>query len=1418
MTTTPALPQGTARYLPAHLAARPADAASTEHLRALLRTVTTYLPRRLVRTLLDQPLPGRAWGEVVQGTLLVADLSGFTALSAALSRQGLAGAEQMVGIVNAIFTTMLEVIEREDGDLLVFGGDALLVLFAGEGHALAALRAARSMRQAMGLFAQIETETGPFPLTLHIGVNSGELLAASLGLPHAMQYVLLGPAVEETARAEEMAGPGEIVVGAATAASVPSLRCWQPLEGPWLRMDPAVPLPPSGRRKQPVAIPEDLPPAGALDALVPHLPAGLLERLIPYPAEPSVEADLKPVAVLFANLLGPTALLEELGAQRWEDAVALLQGCVAALQEAGERYGGALNKIDLAPQGVKLLFLFGAPTKHEDDPERAVRAAVEMQERLEVGGWKLEVGGRRLKARGSGWGHPTSSFQPPTSNFQLRLGLHTGEVFAGNVGSSWRKEYTVMGPPVNLAARLMAAAEPGQAWATAALRDRVGPGCQVAGRRRVRFKGVPDPVTIFQVRGLQAASRAGPSCPLVGRREEMSALLAPLDQALQGQGRLLSLRGEAGTGKSRLVEEIAAAARARGFRILVGHTPSYGERLPYAPWTDVLRAGLGWTGTMSAEEQGRRLRERLAGLSAELEPWAPVVAEALGLAMPDSPLTAGLAPRLRRQRFFDLALQLLQADAAAQPLLVVLEDLHWAGSLTAELLTYLGRNVAHDAVLLLATCRPAATLPWEGLPHHQAVELAPLTSAACQEMVTHLGGCSTLDPALADLIWERAQGNPLFIEEIVHVLEARGLLERSDGLLRLRGDPAQARQEIPPTIQEVILSRVDHLPEGLRSTLRVAAVIDPEFLFPALVAIFPHDDPEALLRERVEQLCQTGMLAATGPQTYAFHHTLTREVAYQSIPHARRRSLHQRVARYYEERFAEHLEQHYAFLAHHYRHSADPRKALEYALKAGRQAARSYDNEAAATYFLQALELEQAYPGLLPAAEKVGVQRERGDVLLEASHFQEALAAYRRGLQDGESFLPDSAAAELHRLISYVHERSGRYDESLDALQHAHRVLLRTPAGRDRLEMARVLAAMSTVYWRTGAYDEAASYGAEALALAEKTPPGQERSSLLGQILVRQGNVALTTGRIQDARRCFEQGLVYYEQAGQLPDIAIAQNNLGYLWHQQDEYPRAIEHYRRCLEAARRIGSPYIAAYAANNLGSAWYELGDYEAAQEYCQESLVVRERIGDRAGQASCWDTLGLIHLARGEYPQALALHRRSLALKKELGDTFAQANSLVNLARTHCAQGELQRCAELGLEALRLLQELDTQAALAEAHAVTAAALLELGQVPQAGEHAEAAVRAAAATGGRRDAAIAARVLAAVRAADPVAAADEAAGLFQESIATLAALGCRLEQALSCRAYGRFLEARGRDGQEHLEQARRLADEIGARLPGT
>ncbi|MBN1483982.1 MAG: tetratricopeptide repeat protein [Chloroflexia bacterium] len=1390
--------QQSTHYLPAYLAARLEDPSTQEtirlHLSALLHTVRTYLPRRLRQSLRGRLVPGQVWGEWIEGTLLFADLSGFTRLSTTLSRLGLAGAEQLVAIVNQIFTAVLAIIEQEGGDLLVFGGDALLVLFAEGEHTRAAVRAALQMQRLMAGFAHVETGSGTFPLALHTGINSGQFLAASVGRPHAMHYVLLGHVVEEAAQAEALAGPGQTVLGASTARGLDLPGRW--LEERWFRLNGGGELPPADPRPT-YGESGQVDVLDALDTLVPYLPAGLLARLVPYPSEPTVEADLKPVAILFANLLGFESLLQQLGPDNLDRAVALLQRCIVLIQEIVERYGGTVNKIDLAAQGVKMLILFGAPYKHEDDPKRALSVALDMRRALEKLGPELAQAG--------------------LPELRQRLGLHTGQVFAGNVGSDWRKEYTVMGVPVNLAARLMAAAGPGRIWATEALYTQVGPGCRAEGPRSVQVKGHEAPLAVYDIQDLQVARRSTRRSPLLGRQAEMQRLRQALQEAFQGHGRVVGLVGEAGIGKSRLVEEFVDLAGQEGAAVLAGDTPSYGERIPYSPWDEVLRTVLGWGDDMDAEQRIERLEQRLTALSPNLTPWAPVMAEALGLGMEESLLTAGLDPRLRRQRFFDLALQLLQSEASDGPLCLVLEGLQWASPLAGELLTYLGRNLARSRVLILVTYRPAQMAqPWTDLSNHQQISLPPLSAPASQELLNTLTGCEKPDRRLSKLVWERAQGNPLYIEEIVQTLKEQKVLGQDNGSLCLQGDLEQAWQSIPATIQEVVLSRVDRLEEGLRSMLRVASVIDQEFPFSALLAVLARPDPEPVLRERIEQLCQAGMLESSGSAQYAFRHTLTREVAYQSILHTRRRELHERVARYYEQHFERQLEQYYGFLAHHYRHSDHTPKALEYALKAGRQAAHSYANETADLYFQQAREMLDRQDELLPTWERVQVLREHGDVLWQAGHFDRALESYQGGLQEGRHALSNSEMSEFYRRCSQVYERRGNYEQSLEVLQQAHHVLLRQPQEQSGLEMARVLSSMSVVYWRMGAYEEAGRFGQESLVIAQKAPPDRERSNLLGRIYLQLGTIAATTAHYEEAQRNFERGLHFHQEANELQRIAVAHNNLGYLWLLQGKYQQAIESYLHCLEVAQHVGDPYVAAYAANNLGSAWYQLGDYDLAMQYCQESLSVRERIGDQTGIASSWDTIGLIQTARGAYDLALETHRRSLELKRSLGDSFGEANSLINLSQAHYGRGDFELALSRGQEALELLDVLGTQALLAEAHICTAEALLALESLEQAARHAESAWRIAGEIGERKDAAIAARILAQTRAAAGAAGAKQVAALFQESIDALSALACRLEWARASEAYGRFLQSldRGDEAQTYLEQAQQLYKELNLR----
>jgi class 3 adenylate cyclase len=515
--------------------------------------------------------PGEMWGELAEGTFLFADISGFTALADRLSTLP-DGTEKLTELINGYFTTMLQVVAtscREmlgselaaSGpvyDLLKFGGDAMLLLFSGPDHARLAVYAAVRMQQSMDSVIQAARSLGAASLKMHIGINSGHFLDAHVGTSRVMKKIEVGRALSLTAWAEETAGPGQIVIGPGTYEAVRDWVHVRPvIDGLYVVDSSSVESAKSGATSPPLS-PDSVPPntlddlAATLDAVVPYLLPGLLEKIILDPRALVVWADLKPVTVLFANLLGLDEMVEAMGEKEADQVTAILDRYLGAVMEIVARYDGTFNKMDLAQEGDKLLVLFGAPHAHEDDPQRAVRAALEMQEALRPFTELVTLSG--------------------TVSLRLRVGIHSGNVFAGNVGSPTRKEYTVMGDTVNLAARLMAAAESGQIIVTRETQRRLGDGFACHPLDPLRVKGKPEPVQVHQVTSFRqegfAARRVARHGQLIGRQGELALLKAVTGRVLGGEGQVVSVVGDAGVGKSRLVDELAAHAEGVGMRVL----------------------------------------------------------------------------------------------------------------------------------------------------------------------------------------------------------------------------------------------------------------------------------------------------------------------------------------------------------------------------------------------------------------------------------------------------------------------------------------------------------------------------------------------------------------------------------------------------------------------------------------------------------------------------------------------------------------------------------------------------------------------------------------------------------------------------------------------------------------------------------
>jgi predicted ATPase/class 3 adenylate cyclase len=1388
------------RYLPAHmhsaLATDPSGATlarCTAHLQAVLQDVASYLPAHVVRERLETAgRPAGASGQFAHGTLMFADISGFTAMSERLSALGREGAEVITRIVNSYFETMLGIVLAHGGDLFKFGGDAMLVAFLEEDGAINACRASQAMQQAMGQFAEIQTPQGIFGLRIKIGLGSGLLFTASLGTPDRLEFAVMGPALAGMAHAEHIAEAGSIVMDEATRQAAGEAVMVEPVEEGYYQIaNSKSQIADRGSRiadrkhlhlrcapaQVQVSQPEiwNLKPEtllASLDTLSPYLPTSLLARIVASPpslqedsSQVSIEGEHRLATIAFANFYGIDEMIQALAPDHAGELAEILNRHFTAMQAVVEKYDGIVNKIDSYAVGYRVMAIFGAPRAHEDDPARAVRAALDMQAAaVEFACLCTSRGEFALKQR---------------------AGVNTGYVFAGNLGSAARQEYTVMGDEVNLSSRLMGVAGEGQVLLSASTATHVRGLFELAEREPVRVKGKSQPVANYEV--LSAVHRqaapagGGRQVIFVGRQAELVQVRALIEAVLAGQGRVLDLSGEAGVGKTRLVEEAAAYAGEQGMSVLRGEALSYERGVPYLAWMGILRVLYGLESAESTVSVDAKSRELLETRLAEIgqAAWTPVAAAVFDIKMPDNELTGALEPRLRRERFFDLTLHVLQAQAARQPMLIVMDDVQWADESSLELLAYLARNAAEIPVLLAVLYRPEAEtgqLPAglaerRALPHCTAIRLAELDEAHSRQLVhAVLRDPHSADDLCAPVV-ARAQGNPLFLEEVVRTLIETGQARQDEeGCWRLQA--ALDITDVPTTLQGLLMSRIDRLEEVNRRVLQVAAVIGRSFAYPVLDSVYPYGDLDGTLPARLEQLVQFDLtqLGRLEPQLeYLFKHTLTQEVAYQSLLYARRRELHRRVGDYIERRYAASLAEHYGELARHFDEGQAWDKAFAYAVQAGRKAQAEYANEAALAYYGRALEVAERQ-GMAGVEEQVlDVREAAGDVCSLVGRYPEAIEHYQianRKLQTPALRAGASVAnyrqADLWRKMAKACELQGKFDKALDYLEKGHAALEGEEAC---LEMARLYGLMGWVRTRQGNFEQARELCGQGLYVLADLPKRETRAR----------------------------------------DEAELYNTLGVTYASQGNPSQAAEFFERSARLREQINDLLGLARSYTNIAATYWGRGDYAATRDYMQHSLDISQKIGSNYGIAMCYNNLGVLSYQAGDYTQAIAHYRQSLALRQRIGDAAGTAQSYTNLGEVYHAQGNYTLARQYLGAAVETNARLGAQAELVEPYWLLAEIELAEGNTDQALQYAERSLQLAAETGNPEYVGTAQRVRGQILAR--AGRAEEAIAALHSSLDSLAQAESRLELARSHQALGELLEGlegRGQEAAEHLQRA--------------
>jgi adenylate cyclase len=934
----------------------------------------------------------------------------------------------------------------------------------------------------------------------------------------------------------------------------------------------------------------------------------------------------RPVTVLFADLVGFTSLAEHLDPEELRGIVTETFADLTAEVEARD------GQVDTFI-GDSVVAVFGAPRAHEDDPVRAVESALAM----------LEAVRRRSLSR--------------ASPLQLRIGINSGLVVAGAVGDG--SQTGVLGDPVNVAARLQQVAEPGQVLLSEVVHRRVRERFECEPVGHLEVKGRVEAVSAYRLVGLRGVPQRR-QAPFVGRRDERALLELLWSSARRGNTHVVSVVGEPGVGKSRLLAELPLGAEALDLRVVCGSDRAFG------PFLDLLEYVLGRLPT-----DLRELNGQATALSID-EGTARPVAAFLGLA--GAPPVVRLADEQQKRQVFSGLWHFLLAAMGDRPGLVVLDDVHWADQSSLDLLAFLLEQLAAVPLMLVLAYRPGFD-PIERAElraSHTLLRLEPLTPEESLALARGFLEVTELPGDLERLLTTRAEGNPFFIEELLQALLELGSLAVEED----RAVLAETNLEVPDTVQGTILARVDRQGARERVILQHAAVIGRSFSADLVEAVMGADE----VRPALDGLARAQLLVARELDQWAFKHALIQEVVYDTLLLSQRRDMHRKVAESLESQAKEDpglLE----LLAEHYARAEVPDKARQYALAAGDLASERMGFVEARHRYQTALRLwgEGDEPGRLSVMMRfANAAYMAGDAPAARTALIEAEAGWR---ELGELRQAGAALASLGR----VYWITGEVDRAAEALERAIE-LLQPEGSSPELVQAHVWASTSSML--SGRADIGAELATRGLKMAEELELEGARSHLLNTLGCCEVNVGDPSG-LERLRLALELA----ERSGEAEALGRAYVNLPSTLIFYSLHEEAAALCRRGREVMRKLGSPSFEWYIAGNEADALVELGRFEEADSLCRQMPGEQRSVLGVPGTVNALTGLARSLIRRGRYEEARSILDELLPLARRMGGSEFLAPSLIEEAQLEEARGNPAAARQAAAEAVSVVLDTPT-----------------------------------------------------------------------------------------------------------------------------
>ena len=929
------------------------------------------------------------------------------------------------------------------------------------------------------------------------------------------------------------------------------------------------------------AIPKDLSFDEKIAKLQKYLPSGITEKILSQ--RDRIEGEKRQVTVMFCDMKGFTPLSEKLGP---ETMYAMMDEVYEILIHKVHDYEGTVNEM------TGVMALFGAPIALEDAPQRAIRSAMAIHREM------TRFNERVRQEKGD---------IPP---LKMRIGIHTGPVVVGTLGNDLRVEFKAVGDTVNLASRMESLAEPGTTYISEDTFKITEGLFRVEALGEKEIKGKEKPLKVYQViapssrRTRFDVSAERGLTPFVGRQRELELLLDGYERSREGRGQAISIISEAGIGKSRLLYEFRKAVTNEDVTFLEGRCLSYSRNIAYHPIVDILKANFDIQDNDTDQTIRQKVTTFLKAVQVDEPSTLPYLLELLSVK--ESGIEKmQMSPEARKDRTLEALKRITLKGSELRPLIMAVEDLHWMDRSSEDALKELLESISGSRVFLIFTYRPEFVHTWGSRSYHSQVTLNKLSNRESLAMVSYLLNSTNIDKDIEDLTLSKTEGIPFFIEEFIKSLRELKIIEKSNGIYKLTKDLKAI--SIPSTIQDVIMARVDHLPEGAREVLRTGSVIEREFSHELIQKVTGL--PEQQLLSDLSTLRDSELLYERGiypNSTYIFKHALTREVVYDSILTKKRKQIHEKIARTIEEIYGENICDCYGVLANHCMACDDYEKGAEYAR-------------------LEAKRLQKA-GSLRDAIEYAKKNVDNWDKLPQTEANQKKLIDARTTL------------ANYYLNINFHCEAREAVEPILD-LALALNYRKRLPA---------IYTAISLYYFMV---EEDTHKGLK--YLDQVTKIAEEVTDYLSwwTVLYQSGCLLAQCSQFTDAHKHEKQCLDFSLLAKNPMGIAFSKGAISYCYQQEGKINPAHEFAQEALTLAKETGDAYIKGMAYSTYGAACYHKGLFNEAKTYLLEWDSFYER-----STSVAWITLGYAYLSLmysdlREYDNAVNCYRKLISIMESV-----------------------------------------------------------------------------------------------------------------------------------------------------------------------